>query len=80
MQAEGEMKNYALMRAACCWALAKFCFLLDVCPLQLASRHAEKLARTGLQFLETYMWLAKHCINNHVCMYAVKPKLHQPGS
>jgi hypothetical protein len=80
MQAVGATKHYALMRATCCWTLAEFCFLLDVCPVQLRSKYTDKLATTGLQFLDTYMWLAKHCTQQRVCLYAVKPKLHQPGT
>ena len=64
------------MRAACTWALARFAYDLDRFPKQLQPYMATSLQQTGSHFLNTYMWLAKHCLRERKCYYALKPKLH----
>jgi hypothetical protein len=66
----------ACMRAACTWALARFAWDLDRFPRKLTPDMATALEQSGRHFLNTYMWLAKHCLRLRKCFYALKPKLH----
>ena len=64
------------MRAACTWALARFAWDLDRFPKKLTPEMATALEQSGRHFLNTYMWLAKHCLAQRKCFYALKPKSH----
>lgn len=69
------------MRATMVWCLAQYCYEVDTQPREhkLQQHVADSMASLGYSFLSTYMWMAREALRRQRCLYAVKPKLHQPA-
>ena len=65
--------------AIACFALADFCYILDVAPRRklVQEPYRSRLVKHGRMYLNSYMWLASDALRRRICLYAVKPKLHQ---
>ena len=72
----GPDADYIRVRAAMAWSLCNYVQISDRHGL-LVSQEAAALLRTrGLQFLDTYQYLATMAYHAGVCRYKYRPKLH----
>jgi hypothetical protein len=69
--------NAAAPRRAVCWGLADICHLMDTAGGHLSQSQVQRFQRGGRVALQAYNWLANDALSREVCLYAMKPKMHQ---